>query len=181
MITHAYERNIKEMREFATFSPKAQRYIKRALDVANYNKDTYKRWCRDEEEELSIEIHFSVYKMIDTVIDLIPDNTDTQFEVTTDFFGNLTCVAIFDISQYGIDSFDSFRFLYERLFGSKVHPYLPAVFVAAATLPVHIVDKRIYLLQSLPIEVVQTTRWSETEPLFFPTWILDKSVEDFVD
>ena len=37
-----------ELREFASFSPGAQRYIKRALDIGLAREDAFKRWARYE-------------------------------------------------------------------------------------------------------------------------------------
>src|SRR3546814_10467233 len=47
----------------------------------------------------------------------------------------LTEISIFDLSQRQIRSFPAYRFLYERLIGGAVRPWLASSFGAASVLP----------------------------------------------
>jgi len=44
-------------------------------------------------------------------------------------------LTTFELSCSPIGGFAAYRFLYERLFGARVRPWLPAAFCAAAGLP----------------------------------------------
>ena len=67
-----------------------------------------------------------------------------------------------------IESFSAYRFLYERLFGARVRPWLPAAFCAAAALPQIAPARRKVLLQSLSEAAATAPGWSDREPCFYP-------------
>ena len=50
------------------------------------------------------------------------------------FLGMLVTLSAFDLGQDRLPNFAAFRFLYERLLGAGVRPWLPAAFCAAAAL-----------------------------------------------
>ena len=109
-----------ELREFASFSPGAQRYIKRALDIGLAREDAFKRWARNAEETASIRMHYLVYQDLKLLRGNVPDAPDEDgFE---HFMALLVRLAAFDLAQGRIESFSSFRFLYERLLGADVRP-----------------------------------------------------------
>ena len=62
-----------ELREFASFSPAAQRYIKRALDIGLAREDAFKRWARNAEETASIRMHYLVYQDLKLLRGNVPD------------------------------------------------------------------------------------------------------------
>ena len=82
-------------------------------------------------------------------------------------------MTAFDLSQERINSFSAFRFLYERLLGARVRPYLPAAFCAAAALPVIRPLQRKLLLQSLSEAAATAPAWSDRQPSFYPEYIED--------
>ena len=49
---------IAELREFASFTPFEQRYIKRSLDVGLGRQDAFKLWARDAAETASIRSQY---------------------------------------------------------------------------------------------------------------------------
>ena len=90
----------------------------------------------------------------------------------------LHCVLVlddldFDLEQEGLTSFSAFRFLYERLLGPEARPYLPAVFCAAAALPMIRPAQRKVLLQSLSEAAATAPGWSSRAPTFYPERIED--------
>ena len=137
---------IGEMREFASFTPAEQRYIKRALDVGLGRADAFKLWGRSEEDITSIRRHY---------------------------VSKLVRIAVFDLEQEALESFSAFRFLYERLINPKARPYLPAVFCAAAALPMIRPAQRKVLLQSLSEAAATAPGWSTREPAFYPEFVED--------
>ena len=100
---------------------------------------------------------------------MVPHNaTIAQIE---GFIGKLVRVAAFDLSQERIGSFSAFRFLYERLLGADVRPWLPSAFCAAAALPQIRPECRKELLQSLSEAAATAPGWSDREPAFYPEYI----------
>lgn len=160
---------IAELREFASFTPCEQRYIKRSLDVGLGRQDAFKLWARDAGESASIRSQYVVYQELKVLRGQIP--ADTAFEAIEAFMGKLLRVAAFDLAQDRIDSFSAFRFLYERLLGADVRPFLPAAFCGAAALPQIRPDRRKHLLQSISEAAATAPGWSAREPSFYPEWV----------
>ncbi|PWG03270.1 hypothetical protein [Sphingosinicella humi] len=166
-----------EMAEFASFPESAQRYIRRSLGVALHRPDAVRRWGRNSVETARIEAQQQVYKCLDGIAALIPD--DDNIAETARLIGPLVALSAFDLSEGRLSNFAAYRFLYERLIGAAVRPWLPSAFCAASALP-HLHPKlRRELLQSLPCTAMTAPGWSLREPAFFPEWI-DK-VEDSID
>ena len=90
------------------------------------------------------------------------------------FFGALVRVTAQDLARGALASFAAYRFLYERLLGAGVRPYLPASFCAAAALPQIEPARRKLLLESISEAVVTTPGWSNREPVFIPCRVLDE-------
>ena len=162
---------IAEMREFAGFAPAEQRYIKRSLDIGLARTDAFRRWGRDENENTAIRRQYVAYQDLRALRALIPQD-GTPFEVER-FLGKLVRLAAFDLEQERLKSFSAFRFLYERLLGAAVRPYLPAAFCAAAALPTMRPERRKLLLQSLSEAAATAPGWSEREPMFLPEYVDD--------
>lgn len=162
---------IGEMREFASFAPAEQRYIKRSLDIGLARADAFKTWGRSEAEYSSIRRQYVVYQDLKAARRLVPTR-DAIAEVER-FTGKLLRLAVFDLEQEGIASFSAFRFLYERLLGPEARPYLPALFCAAAALPMIRPAQRKVLLQSLSEAAATAPGWSNRAPAFYPECIED--------
>lgn len=160
---------IAEFREFAGFDPQEQRYIKRSLDVGLGRHDAFKLWARDAEETASIRSQYVVYQDLkalrrDMLAPGTPDGVDG-------FIGKLVRLAAFDLAQERITCFSAFRFLYERLLGPDVRPWLPAAFCGAAALPHIRPAMRKQLLQSISEAAATAPGWSDAVPCFYPEWV----------
>ena len=160
---------IAELREFASFAPAEQRYIKRSLDVGLGRQDAFKLWARDGEESSSIRSQYVVYQELKTLRGELP--SETSFEALEGFLGKLVRVTAFDLAQERLECFSSYRFLYERLLGPEIRPWLPSAFCAAAALPQIRPDRRKGLLQSLSEAAATAPGWSTRAPCFFPEWV----------
>ncbi len=160
---------INELREFASFSPCEQRYIKRSIDIGLGRQDAFKLWARDASEIASIRSQYVAYQELKALRGDIP--AETGLEGLDPFIGKLVRMAAFDLAQDKLDSFSSFRFLYERLLGARIRPWLPAAFCASAALPQIRPERRKCLLHSISEAAATAPGWSESEPSFFPEWI----------
>ena len=160
---------LSELKEFASFDAGAQRYIRRALDVAFDRSDALAVWSRDIVEAASIRAQSRVYHILPELRRRAPNvNGLDQLD---GFIGTLIRVSAFDLGQDRLISFGAYRFLYERLLGAGVRPWLPAAFCAAALLPQIHPGKRRALLQSMSEAVATAPGWSAREPAFFPEWV----------
>ncbi|MFM6853863.1 MAG: hypothetical protein ACKOUM_07255 [Sphingopyxis sp.] len=160
---------IAEMREFATFPSRTQRYILRSLDVGLMRDDAIALWSRDGVEEAGIRVQERVYTRLPVVRDAIPD--DSGLDSVGPFMGALVAMSAFDLGQDRLPSFSAYRFLYERLLGAAARPWLPGAFCAAAALPHLHPDKRKTLLQSIGEVAATAPGWSAREPAFYPAWV----------
>lgn len=160
---------ISELREFASFTPCEQRFIKRSLDVGLGRQDAFKLWARDSEETASIRRQYVAYQDLKCLRTMRPD--DIGFEDLEAFMGKLVRMAAFDLAQDRISSFSAFRFLYERLLGAWVRPWLPGAFCGAAALPQIRPDRRKTLLHSISEAAATAPGWSDREPSFYPEWV----------
>lgn len=158
-----------EMKEFAGFSAATQRYVRRALDIGLEREDALERWSRDVVEAASIRAHAHMYERLPEVRALLPHESD--LDAVEPFMAPLVTVSAFDLGQGRITSFSAYRFLYERLIGAEVRPWLPAAFCAAAALPNLHPDLRRKLLQSISEAAATASGWSSRQPAFFPQWV----------
>ncbi|MEM1195358.1 MAG: hypothetical protein AAGH57_04590 [Pseudomonadota bacterium] len=162
---------IGEMREFASFSAAEQRYIKRSLDIGLARGDAFKMWARDEDESASIRRQYVVYQDLKAVRGSVP--REGAIGEVERFVSKLVRVAVFDLEQDAIESFSAIRFLYERLISPRARPYLPAIFCAAAALPMIPPVRRKVLLQSLSEAAATAPGWSTRAPTFYPEFVED--------
>ena len=158
-----------EMKEFAGFSAATQRYVRRSLDIGLERDDALERWSRDGTEAASIRAQARIYDRLHEVRALMPDDAD--LDSIEPFMASLITIAAFDLGQGRITAFSAFRFLYERLIGAEVRPWLPAAFCAAAALPHLHPDLRRKLLQSISEAAATASGWSNRQPAFFPQWV----------
>lgn len=160
---------INELREFASFSACEQRYIRRSLDIGLGRQDAFKLWARDADEVASIRSQYAAYQDLKSLRGTAPD--ESGFEGLESYIGKLVRVTGFDLAQERITCFSAYRFLYERLLGAAVRPWLPSAFCAAAALPQIRPDRRKKLLHSISEAAATAPGWSTREPCFFPEWI----------
>jgi len=160
---------ISEMREFASFTPCEQRYIKRSLDVGLGRQDAFKLWARDADELASIRRQYVAYQDLKVLRMQKPD--ERGFEGLDEFAGKLLRMSAFDLVQERLGSFSAFRFLYERLLGAWSRPWLPGAFCGAAALPQIRPDRRKMLLHSISEAAATAPGWSDRAPSFYPEWV----------
>jgi hypothetical protein len=158
-----------ELKEFAGFSKATQRYIRRSLDIAFERHDFVELWARDAAEVASMRAQARLYKQLESLRLQVPD--DSGLDSIEPFLGQLITVSAFDLGQDRLPSFAAYRFLYERLIGASVRPWLPAAFCAAAALPHLHPERRRTLLQSISESAATAPGWSNREPVFWPEWV----------
>ena len=158
-----------EMKEFASFGAATQRYIRRALDIGLDRDDAMDRWSRDVVEAASIRAQARLYRSLPQLREIVPD--DSGLDSIEPFLAPLMTLTAFDLGQGRLTSFASYRFLYERLIGAEVRPWLPSAFCAAAALPHLHPELRRKLLQSISEAAATASGWSNRQPAFFPYWV----------
>ena len=124
---------------------------------------------RPSAESRSIRSQYLVYQELKTLRGQVP--AETGFDALESYIGKLVRIAAFDLAQERIEGFSAFRFLYERLLGADVRPFLPSAFCAAAALPQIRPEKRKFLLQSISEAAATAPGWSDAAPSFFPEWV----------
>lgn len=160
---------IAELREFAGFSACEQRYIKRSLDVGLGRQDAFKLWARDAAENASIRSQYVIYQELRGLRGEKP--SEDSLDELEGFLGKLVRLTAFDLAQEKLTGFSAYRFLYERLLGADVRPWLPSAFCAAAALPQIRPERRKKLLQSISEAAATAPAWSTREPAFYPEWV----------
>ncbi|MFT3976771.1 MAG: hypothetical protein QM688_06625 [Sphingomonas bacterium] len=158
-----------EMKEFAGFAAATQRYIRRSLDIGLDRDDAMARWSRDVVEAASIRAQAHHYERLPEIREMVPD--DSGLDRVEVFLAPLITVTAFDLGQGRLPGFSAYRFLYERLIGAHVRPWLPAAFCAAAALPHLHPELRRKLLQSISEAAATASGWSARQPSFFPHWV----------
>ncbi len=158
-----------EMKEFAGFSAATQRYIRRSLDIGLDREDAMTRWSRDVVEAASIKAQAKLYRALPELRDMVPG--DSGLDSVEPFLAPVVTLVAFDLGQGRLTSFSAFRFLYERLIGPEVRPWLPSAFCAAAALPHLHPELRRKLLQSISEAAATASGWSNRAPAFFPHWV----------
>ena len=161
---------ITELSEFASLTPAEQRYIRRSLEVAAKGAGASERWARNSSEAESIQAQARLYRALLIVIRTsIPD--DIEIDTTTEFIGPLITLAAFDLGEGKLSSFVALRFLYERLLGGSIRPWLPSAFVGAAALPSLHPTHRKALLGSITEGDLAPASWSIRNSAFVPEWV----------
>lgn len=163
---------LREMREFASFPPATQRYVRRSLDIGLGRGNAVATWSRDMVETSAIRAQVGVYRLLVDLRAQVPQTVDHGELVG--FYDRLVAATGFDLGQGRLSGFAPYRFLYERLLGARVRPWLPGAFAAAAMLPSLDPRLRRAMLETLPEAVATAPGWSDREPAFFPEWV-DKS------
>ena len=158
-----------EMKEFAGFPASTQRYIRRSLDIGLDRDDAMTRWSRDVVEAASIRAQARIYDRLPDIRTIVPD--DSGLDAIEPFLAPLVTVSAFDLGQGRLTTFSAYRFLYERLIGASVRPWLPGAFCAAAALPHLHPEIRRNLLQSISEAAATASGWSSRQPVFFPHWV----------
>ena len=156
-----------EMMLFANFAAAEQRFIRRSLDVGLNRCDSIACWARNPAEIEEIAAQARRYRALDLVRAWTRDDEDAP-EL---FLASLISLTTADLAEGKIGSFDAYAFLYERLVGPEVRPWLVSAFCAAASLPGLHPDHRKSLMQTVPLASVAAAGWSIRVPLFYPEWV----------
>jgi hypothetical protein len=158
-----------ELEEFASFTAAEQRYIRRSLEVAFARVDAAGHWARGLAEADCIKLQARAYDLIDEIRALVPESIEP--DDATSLLPLLIRISAFDLQQEKLTSFAAYRFLYERLLGAAVRPWLVSAFCAAAAMPCVHPELRAELLESLSADDVEAAGWTSREALFFPEWV----------
>jgi hypothetical protein len=156
-----------EMEEFAGFSMESQRYIRRSLDIAGGDPRAIARWSQDRHERSAVEAQAQIYERLNQMRGWL--RKGFAHERQSAFLALLIELSSFDLDSGELDGFAPFRFLYERLLGSRVRPWLPSAFCAVALLPEVKPMRRACLLSTLGDAAIAS--WSKKEPAFHPEQI----------
>lgn len=157
-----------EMKLFGGFTSAEQRYIRRSLDVG-LGRGEANLWARGPAELRQIDAQRGRYRLLALIRDCIPDDIDP--EGTESFIAPLINIVASDLAEGKLDDFEAYQFLYERLLGPSIRPWLLSAFCAAAGMPCVHPEQRKKLLQSIPVSNVVAAGWSIRPPVFFPEWV----------
>jgi len=160
---------LREMQEFASFTTAEQRYVRCSLEVASARSDVKDHWARGLDEAAKIERQAQVYGALDLIRSLIPQGLEAEDAAA--LLAPLIAISTFDLQHGKLTSFAAYRFLYERLIGPSVRPWLVSAFAAAAALPGIHPELRAELFASLSPRAVSSFGWSSRQPLFLPEWV----------
>lgn len=157
---------LRELQEFASFPAETQRYIRRSLEAASGNAERLLRDAATEEEIRSIEAQIAFYAKLGDLEAAIP--VDDDIVAVTNLMRWLIPLSSFDLAHKALNSFAAYRFLYERLLGAAVRPWLLGAFCTAAAHPQLHPHHRRQLLDSIDPESCGSRGWSIREPAFDP-------------
>lgn len=160
---------LSEMKLFAGFSAAEQRFIRRSLDVGLSRGDAIVCWARSPAEAAEIESQSRRYRLLDAIRACVCDDPDP--EMAECYMAPLITLSAGDLGESKLTDFEAYRFLYERLLGAAVRPWLLSAFCAAAALPAIHPEQRKTLLQSIPVRDVIAAGWSIRAPIFMPEWV----------
>ena len=146
---------IAEMAEFARFAPDEQAAIEGSLALAFAG-----------DGDMAPGERCSAYRALLAMRPGMPRaEAPAGMEV---FMAALLRASALDLADGPVASFAAYRFLYERLLGAAVRPWLPAAFCAAAALPQLAPERRRALLRTLSEGAATAPGWSAVEPRFVP-------------
>ena len=169
MLQEASSQMLAELEEFASFTAAEQRYIRRSLDVAFARADAVEHWARGLHEAAGIGLQARAYDLIDEIRALVPENVEP--DDATSLLPLLIRLSAFDLQQGKLTSFSAYRFLYERILGAAVRPWLVSAFCAAAAMPSVHPELRAELLASVSMQDIASAGWTAHEAIFFPEWV----------
>lgn len=150
---------VSEFKEYSGFKPEEQVYIALALAQAGFAAAAAAQKHAQEAPPLAAK----TFEMRSR----IPDDSDLTR--LSPFMGEMIDVTTRHLSGGELKSFSSYRFLFERLLGAPVRPWLPAAFCGAAAMPALKPLHRRHLLQSISEAAATAPGWSLSEPVFYPT------------
>ena len=165
---------LRELLEFASFPATTRDYIRRALAVRSGCPSALAPSGRSEEEMQSLAARVAFYDRLDDIVAAIPAD---DLASVTGLMRWLVPLTAFDIAHTALGSFAAYRFLYERLLGAAVRPWLLGAFCTAAALPQLHPQHRLQLLRSLGKASSASQSRSIREPAFYPERLEEPETE----
>jgi hypothetical protein len=155
-----------ERDEFRRLGRAAQIYIVRALDFGLPRNDPMQRWQASDLMGMAMQLaHANVYFHLAEIRERIRDQK--QFDSEFSDWELIRLCARIDIKHDEMGNIAAFRFLYERLFGPPIRPWITSVFLEAATSPVLTADWRRRCVLSVTDADLDDND-DRTMPLFYP-------------
>ena len=158
-------RILRELAEFAAFPAETQAYIRHALEIRDGCREAPPS-DRGDDDARSDLARIAFYGRLEQISAAIP--VDDDFAAVATLMRWLVPLTAFELAHTALDSFAAYRFLYERLLGAAVRPWLLGAFCTAAAMPQLHPQHRQKLLQSIRETNCGAQSWSIREPLFFP-------------
>ena len=159
-------RLLHELQEFASFPAATQAYIRGALEVRSAGRIGFSTDADGGEAGQSLAARIAFYDRLDEIAAAIP--ADDDLAAVTGLMRWLVPLTAFDIAHTALGSFAAYRFLYERLLGAAVRPWLLGAFCTAAALPQLHPQHRLQLLRSIDETCAGPRGRSIREPAFYP-------------
>ncbi len=156
---------VAELAEFAGFSREEQLYIERSLDLA-LGESSLRELAREGEHLAGLRERRCAYRELRALRFAMPQPGCPA--ALDGFMGMLLRSTAQDLARGSLGCFGAYRFLYERLMGAAVRPWLPAAFCGAAAMPQIPPHRRKALLGTLTEAAATAGGWSNLEPSFFP-------------
>lgn len=169
MLKQGANQLIRELEEFASFAAAEQRYIRRSLDVALRDVNAVEHWARGIQEAAAIGSQAKIYESLGEMRTRIESGVEP--DDPSALLPALIRISAFDLQQGKLTSFPAYRFLYERLLGAAVRPWLVSAFCAAAAMPCIHPELRAELLRSVKTADGLAAVWGAREATFFPEWV----------
>jgi hypothetical protein len=157
---------LRELQEYASFPAATQDYIRRALEVRSGGTGALAPPAGGGEEAQSLAARIAFYGRLDEIAAAIP--VDDDLAAVAGLMRWLVPLTAFDIAHAALGSFAAYRFLYERLLGAAVRPWLLGAFCTAAALPQLHPQHRLQLLRSIDESCAGPRGRSIREPAFYP-------------
>lgn len=154
------------MEQYARLPLASRRYIVRALDFGLKRGDYMARWAGSFFDMPTNLARADVYSGISIVRPTIsvgaglPESVDVLLRRCTGF----------DLQFEEMSDFTAYNFLYERLFGAGIRPYLAAAYSAAASSPTLTADARRKALSGITMFEQTEENFGGDEPQFYPEW-----------
>lgn len=158
---------VDEMAQFASFPEATRRYICEALEIG-FTGVSNKPVVGDRLSAIASRLaRMDVYHSMPFVRECI-SNKNYNLETWSKEFGLLHRYAQFDVQYAEMSDFKAFVFLYERLLGSAIRPWLLSIYLAAAASPRITEEAREQLLSGITAFDVAHDFVTAPAPKYFP-------------
>lgn len=159
---------VEEMRPFAAFPAATRRYIVRSLDFGLPRGDPMVRWVGSFFDQGVLMAREECYAHVPRLRQALASGMTLERWMPE--HAALQRCADFDLQWEEMGDFTAFAFLYERLFGMGVRPWLTSLFASAATAPTVEWSAGCAALASLTMFDGPEYRQGESAARFLPEW-----------